>query len=434
MTGILLSCYVVELVKYWLALRLCFSVEIRRKWAAVAGGVLYLAWLLCSPWGDDTFTILYGVLLAVLLFTVTGTWREKLKEIVLLFFVLSCVDGVFDGMIHAILKSRLTSDFLENWRDLWSSFATLVIVTGLVLWKKRHPDFEKGRMIRFVQRGMIFFVIFMTAELTMAISGLSVAGEYTQNAKFELFAGIVSTGAYLAVGMLGVFVIYIKNTNERLKQTVETERALKDMQEKYYEALLKKEEETRRYRHDLNNHFICLGELAKAGDIEGVTDYINGMWEQMTFLQRQSFSTGSKVLDALLNHYSSLLGEVKINLSGRIETAPEISEADLCTIFANLLQNAVEAVEKCREEEKYLKVQIEQGREYLKIRIENSAKIEENKKDFLKTSKEDKRNHGMGIGNVKKTVERNHGTLHIDREEKKFVAEVVLLNRILQKM
>ena len=85
MTGILLSCYVVELVKYWLALRLCFSVEIRRKWAAVAGGVLYLAWLLCSPWGDDTFTILYGVLLAVLLFTVTGTWREKLKEIVLLF-------------------------------------------------------------------------------------------------------------------------------------------------------------------------------------------------------------------------------------------------------------------------------------------------------------------------------------------------------------
>ena len=434
MTGILLSCYVVELVKYWLALRLCFSVEIRRKWAAVAGGVLYLAWLLCSPWGDDTFTILYGVLLAVLLFTVTGTWREKLKEIVLLFFVLSCVDGVFDGMIHAILKSRLTSDFLENWRDLWSSFATLVIVTGLVLWKKRHPDFEKGRMIRFVQRGMIFFVIFMTAELTMAISGLSVAGEYTQNAKFELFAGIVSTGAYLAVGMLGVFVIYIKNTNERLKQTVETERALKDMQEKYYEALLKKEEETRRYRHDLNNHFICLGELAKAGDIEGVTDYINGMWEQMAFLRKQSFSTGNKVLDALLNHYSSLLGEVKINLSGRIETAPEISEADLCTIFANLLQNAVEAVEKCREEEKYLKVQIEQGREYLKIRIENSAKIEENKKDFLKTSKEDKRNHGMGIGNVKKTVERNHGTLHIDREEKKFVAEVVLLNRILQKM
>ena len=53
------------------------------------------------------------------------------------------------------------------------------------------------------------------------------------------------------------------------------------------------------------------------------------------------------------------------------------------------------------------------------------------KKDILKTVKKDKRNHGIGVRNVKETIERNHGMLQINREEEKFVAEVVLKNHIV---
>ncbi|MCI8484223.1 MAG: GHKL domain-containing protein [Lachnospiraceae bacterium] len=429
MEGILLCCFLIEVVKYWLGLRMCFSVEIQRKWVAAAGGALYLLWVLFAPWKDDTYVIMNSILLTVLLLTVIEPWREKLKKILLLFFVFSCIDSIFAGIISVVLEVRSENTFAEIWQDGLSSFITLVILIVFSLWNKRKHILEKENIIRFIRKGMIFFVVFMVIDMMLTISGLSFAGEYVPNANFKLFANVISTAAYFAVGMLGAFLIYIKNMNEKLEKSMETERALKKLQEKYYETLLEKEEGTRRYRHDMNNHFLCLEELAKEGDTKAVSDYINSMQEQITVLQKKSFVTGNKVLDVLLNHYGSAVDEdTSVSLSGKLNTVLEISDVDLCTIFANLLQNAVEAVETCQNSEKYIQVQIEQGKEYLKIRIENSAEVVKDKKDMLRTRKKDKRNHGIGIQNVKKTIERNHGMLQINREETKFAAEVVLKN------
>ena len=52
------------------------------------------------------------------------------------------------------------------------------------------------------------------------------------------------------------------------------EKTLKDTQKNYYEAMLAKEEDTRRFRHDVLNHLIALGELAKQGEMKPVADYV----------------------------------------------------------------------------------------------------------------------------------------------------------------
>lgn len=433
MEGILLCCFLIEVGKYWLGLKMCFSVEIQRKWAAVAGGALYLIWVLAAPWEvAKSYSVMFAAVVMVLFFTVAEQWKEKLKKILLLFFVFSCIESIVGGIIYAALSEQKGKIFVETWEYLCSSFVVFVILIIFALWNKKRQALKEEKIIHFIRKGMIFFVIFMAAEIMMTVTGLSVAGEHVPNEKFKIFAGVVSSFAYFAVGLLGAFLIYIKNMNEKLEASVETERALKELQEKYYETLLEKEEGTRRYRHDMNNHLLCLAELAKEGDTKAVSDYINSMQEQMTFLQKKSFVTGNKVLDVLLNHYGSLADrDTRVSLMGKMNAAPEISDADLCTVFANLLQNAVEAVEKCQNPEKYIRVQIEQGREYLKIRIENSAEVIKDKKDILKTAKKDKRNHGIGVRNVKETIERNHGMLQINREEEKFVAEVVLKNHIV---
>lgn len=99
------------------------------------------------------------------------------------------------------------------------------------------------------------------------------------------------------------------------------------------------------------------------------------------------------------------------------------------------MQNAVEGVGRAQDSGKYIRIELEQGREYLKIRIENSAKyskgsIRENGRKLWKTTKKDKINHGIGLGNVQETVERYHGILETSREKQKFIVEAVMKNRI----
>ncbi len=216
---------------------------------------------------------------------------------------------------------------------------------------------------------------------------------------------------------------------------METERRLKEMQKKYYEDMLMREEETRKYRHDLRNHLICLYGLAKEEQAKKVMAYIRNMEEQARFIQQKFYTTGNKVLDALVNYYGSLIElDTRLRVSGKVEHDLEITDTDLCTVFGNLLQNAVEGVMRVQGGEKYIWIQFEQGREYLRIRIENSAVFPENdilqtKKFFTETIKKDKRDHGIGISNVQETVKRYQGKVNVLREGQKVVAEVILRNR-----
>ena len=44
--------------------------------------------------------------------------------------------------------------------------------------------------------------------------------------------------------------------------------------------LLEKEEETRKYRHDMNNHLMCLSALAEAENIPEIRDYLSNLQNQ----------------------------------------------------------------------------------------------------------------------------------------------------------
>lgn len=437
MAGIVICCFIMEIWKYQLGLRLFFQEKLKRKWLILVGAVLYIAWFLFGGMKEeDVYLIMNGMVMALLFFTVDTGWRKKVEELVMLFFIITCLDSFFGQGVYALLEWCQGAVFARTWDYFGSSVVTACALLAITAINDRKHILEKEKLIQFIRKGMIFLVIFMVIEIILTVTGLSFAKEHIANAKFKAFAGIVSAASYFAVSVLGIFLIYIKNANEKMEQAVETERALKEMQEKYYEALLKKEEETRKYRHDLNNHLVCLHGLAQEEHARKVADYIEGMQKQTAFIQKKSFITGNKVLDSLINHYDSIIGQdTKLTVSGRVEDELQISDADLCTIFGNLLQNAAEGVMQVRDGEKFIQVEFEQGREYLRIRIENSTvfpgnDISQTKKFFLETEKGDKRNHGIGLGNVQETAKRYHGKVHVAREGRKVVAEVILKNRI----
>lgn len=231
-----------------------------------------------------------------------------------------------------------------------------------------------------------------------------------------------------------IIVLYIENLLlmlfiESKNEYREKERMAKnylDAQKQYYELLRDKDLQTRKFRHDIRSHLATMQILCEKGNYEGIKEYldnINGIVDNMA----NSFSVGHEIIDAMLNQYAYQANKegIEMKVSGRIPNNLNISTFDLCTIFSNLLQNAIEAASKCKSGKIYVLCQHYKGNLLLTIQNDFEKKPESVGGRF-KTSKLDEQNHGFGMMNVKECVERNGGIFYTEIVDKYFKAVVLL--------
>lgn len=136
----------------------------------------------------------------------------------------------------------------------------------------------------------------------------------------------------VCIGLLFIFMLYVRNSNEKLERLMEQEKEIKEIQKKYYEMLLEREEMTRNYRHDMNG--FLLGLLAVSEDDGPRTKkYIQDLQKIIESPQRYNFVTGNEVLNALLCYYIPRLEEgVAVTVTGMCSENILISDIDICFI------------------------------------------------------------------------------------------------------
>lgn len=119
----------------------------------------------------------------------------------------------------------------------------------------------------------------------------------------------------------------------------------------------------------------------------------------------------------------------KLEFSGIVPTCG-ISNADLCIIMANAIDNAIEACSKDElGNEKKIKTEADFKQGYFLFRASNPM-FEEVKfkgKNKVATSKSDKEHHGFGVANIVHTAKKYGGTAEILMDEKSFTIEVQML-------
>ena len=113
-----------------------------------------------------------------------------------------------------------------------------------------------------------------------------------------------------------------------------------------------------------------------------------------------------------------------------IELADDIqlTPMDICTILANQIDNAIEAAEKIEDPAlRYVQVDIAQKQRYTFFRVENSIKEGSvSEQEIFNTTKENKRDHGIGISNIESVAERYGGTLQMEINPSKVISIVIV--------
>ncbi len=177
------------------------------------------------------------------------------------------------------------------------------------------------------------------------------------------------------------------------------------------EVIMESGNRVRALRHDMKNHILALQALVQRKEAEETNKYLDSMKNFMTNPE-EYVKTGNDTVDSLLNYKIQKANEV-LNVVETKISIPEqlcLRSFDLNVLLGNLLDNAIDA--SMQTEDKKLKITIRLDRGILFLNIYNSCqRIADGKSDFSDTTKEDKVNHGIGLKNVRRIVEKYHGDI-----------------------
>lgn len=138
------------------------------------------------------------------------------------------------------------------------------------------------------------------------------------------------------------------------------------------------------------------------------------------------FNTGNRLINTILNTKYAEAREKSITFRFVINdlSSVVIEDRDCITILSNILNNAIEAAEKCPEGKRLLSVKatIEDGKFIFACRNpyidEPALNLKSKKKDIIA--------HGYGLNNIKEAVARNNGECFFEYEESEFISVVIL--------
>ena len=242
----------------------------------------------------------------------------------------------------------------------------------------------------------------------------------------SLLAIIGSVG--LIVSSFVVLFIYEKFAvqSEIVNREQQYEQQLKS-QSKHLDEILLVQNQLKGFRHDIKNHWVALSGYFSNGDYEGGKKYI----EQIsgTFSEGETIDTGNIALDAIISTKKALADEKGIRFDATVQIPEQIpvDAADICIIFGNSLDNAIEACEKIKTDDKYINLSVIYEENSILCKIVNS--IENKNRITLKTTKKDKNNHGFGFENIKQSLSKYNHLMKIDQTDDEFILSFVIFNK-----
>ena len=229
---------------------------------------------------------------------------------------------------------------------------------------------------------------------------------------------IINIGVFYLYNILIENYIHLRDNDIYKQQTYAYQNQL--------EVIMESQNRVRALRHDMKNHILALQVLIQRKEVEEANQYLDSMKNFMTNPQ-EYVKTGNDMVDSLLNYKIQKANEV-LNVVETKISIPEqlrLHSFDLNVLLGNLLDNAIDA--SMQTENKKLKITIKLDKGILFLNICNSCqRIVGGRKNFLETTKEDKVNHGIGLKNVHRIVEKYHGDIEFIYENDSMETDVMM--------
>lgn len=193
-----------------------------------------------------------------------------------------------------------------------------------------------------------------------------------------------------------------------------------------YKMLAEQHRQSERLRHDMKNHIIALSALSRNKEWEKIDSYLKNM--ESIALDADGDVTGNKAVDALLYQKRKQAEEKNIKWECDVQMPKGycINEFDMCVLFGNILDNALEACGRMQKDERcFINIQAKTVKKCFLIEVKNSMDKTEKYTDGF-TNKGDLQEHGIGLLNVGDVVNKYNGAVNTEAENGIFTISILM--------
>lgn len=355
--------------------------------------------------------------LSAIALSYNGTIKRKC---IFVFYILA-VSCIIDLVVSAFLIKPFGYD---GYSAFVSIFALLLLHAAQLITER---FFENDLGIELNNRYWLFIiasllVCIITSLLVCIITSIVIFMDKTVSS----FSLSLVCGAFLLVNII---ISYLMDDLVKSSQKALENQALRDQVSSYErEIMLQNEnmEALRSFRHDMKRHFAEISVLASTGEIEQIKNYVSAM-ENNLVESRRLVDSGNTALDTVLNYMLQRAVDKKIQLNVKVVVPSDLklSAYDMNIIFGNLLENAIEAQKDVKNPS--IDLEINYLMDSLVVEISNRCLQKVIFKGGLPiTTKQSVREHGYGLKNVKKVLDKYISTLDFECSDERFTVKILM--------
>lgn len=348
---------------------------------------------------------------------------------------ISLRDAGYFGMIAFVAAEFMASIEWQVICFFWDGTVPAVAIQGVVLaaiygcvavilYKMLHmhlpKDGKMGISIKEYISGLVIAIaVFAVSNISFLTENTPFSGRYS----FEI--GNIRT----LVDLGGIAILYahlIQCCELRVRKELEAVQNVLQNQYVQYKQSRESIELINYKYHDLK-HQIAV--LRSEEDPKKREEFLNRMEEEIRQYEARN-KTGNKVLDTVLTTKSLYCAKHGITFTcvadGTLLDFMDVM--DICSIFGNALDNAIECEVKIPEKEKRLiHVTVSKQKQFLILRFENYCEETlQYQEGTPVTTKKEKEFHGYGLKSIQYTVNKYEGAVSVNLEDNWFELKVLI--------
>jgi hypothetical protein len=280
--------------------------------------------------------------------------------------------------------------------------------------------------IEFKKKEVLHITVLILANILSVVVIFTLSMNYMNKTLIQDLILLVVSGMLILSNISLVKIIgkIVKANNIELENKLIREKM--DMQYNYYLNIQEEQLKVRKLYHDMNNHIICMKKLYE--NCGEVNKYIDDIKSELNSW-KSIISTGNMILDIIVNDKKKICDKNNINFEVDINFSKcdFVDMIDVCSIFSNLIDNAIEACIKVKEKDRFIILKGTIVNKFFILKCENNKlnKIKLDKETII-TDKKDTFIHGIGIKSIKSSIEKYEGEINIDFSEDKFKVQIYI--------
>ena len=415
---------VITSVPYVYSVRRSLTPKYKSVRATLLYGLLICALMWLKLWldflkEDSLFTILFTQTMLFLLMKIftKDSWVRVLKFFLIfsgsaVISELFCV-LVFMG-IGADIRSSKAVMYLPIGRFFGTISVTIFMFIAVFIWNK----------ISGIEMNTKTWEFFAVLAVQIVLVCVFLVGVTINPKNVQILQVVICVGAaWVLTDGFFIKAIYDNQQKAELKMSLDQAMQLEKMQYEYYENLTESVYSMRKFRHDMNNTLQTLSVMMNDPDSPESRENGRQLFEQMQEKYKQTqipYYSSNPVINAVILSKSLAAEEngVKLTVSVNGENLDGIENIDLCSIFSNLLDNALEAARNIRDGEIELSSWSEAGYFFIKCVNSYAGKASLVKKNGKKFASTKGSGRGLGLSIIESVSGKYDGRVVIDAEEK----------------